>query len=411
MIFILIPIFMLLFWLPVDLMSKIFPNNSFVLSAIYACLFLLDFVASLSLATYLTSRSFKAAFKGRLGEWKVSRVVKKLGFPIINNVILDDGEGRLTQIDHLVLLGDHIAVVETKAYSGEFSHGQTRDEPWHRTKGDYPVQSPQAQNHRHVEYVEKHVGDDVSVIGYVVITGRATFVNGWPSDVYSLDTFFNELVCCKKGRIEERVVEAWSRLNLAVRRDRMARRQHLLQLMQDRDARKISTDRTRRAYLHVPYGDKDKAKSLGARWDDTVKQWYVPTDVDPALFDGWYEGQAAGVEVDPKTAEAMGAFVEDALTLEDVRRSYRPVPRTEELDRSPDRSEQVYLDVPYEDKDMAKSLGARWDAKTKRWYVPKGIDPRPFAAWHKSQTAGVVVAPVIQEEYPEESQPQPGEGK
>lgn len=40
-----------------------------------------------------------------------------------------------------------------------------------------------------------------------------------------------------------------------------------------------------------------------------------------------------------------------------------------------------FLNVPFEDKDRAKALGAHWDAGKKRWYVPAGIDLGPFKAW------------------------------
>lgn len=39
------------------------------------------------------------------------------------------------------------------------------------------------------------------------------------------------------------------------------------------------------------------------------------------------------------------------------------------------------LDVPFADKDRVKALGARWDHRLRRWYVPAGIDTAPFAAW------------------------------
>jgi hypothetical protein len=41
----------------------------------------------------------------------------------------------------------------------------------------------------------------------------------------------------------------------------------------------------------------------------------------------------------------------------------------------------TFLNVPFEDKDRAKALGAHWDAGKKRWYVPAGIDLGPFKAW------------------------------
>ena len=39
--------------------------------------------------------------------------------------------------------------------------------------------------------------------------------------------------------------------------------------------------------LTVPFGEKDEAKALGARWDATVKTWYVPQGVDAAPFEKW----------------------------------------------------------------------------------------------------------------------------
>ncbi len=31
---------------------------------------------------------------------------------------------------------------------------------------------------------------------------------------------------------------------------------------------------------------------------------------------------------------------------------------------------RVWLDVPYAEKDEAKTLGARWDAQARQWYAP-----------------------------------------
>lgn len=41
----------------------------------------------------------------------------------------------------------------------------------------------------------------------------------------------------------------------------------------------------------------------------------------------------------------------------------------------------LFLEVPFADKDKAKSKGARWDATAKKWYVPHGIDINPFEKW------------------------------
>lgn len=44
--------------------------------------------------------------------------------------------------------------------------------------------------------------------------------------------------------------------------------------------------------------------------------------------------------------------------------------------------EKLFVVVPYCDKDEAKSLGARWDAGVKSWYIDlEKIDPDSFAKW------------------------------
>jgi hypothetical protein len=42
---------------------------------------------------------------------------------------------------------------------------------------------------------------------------------------------------------------------------------------------------------------------------------------------------------------------------------------------------RVNLSVHFADKDKAKALGAKWDAASKVWFVPDGIDPAPFKHW------------------------------
>jgi hypothetical protein len=39
------------------------------------------------------------------------------------------------------------------------------------------------------------------------------------------------------------------------------------------------------------------------------------------------------------------------------------------------------LRVPYGQRNEARALGARWDARLKTWYVPAGMDPTPLRHW------------------------------
>jgi len=41
----------------------------------------------------------------------------------------------------------------------------------------------------------------------------------------------------------------------------------------------------------------------------------------------------------------------------------------------------VMLEVPFEQKDEVKALGARWDRDARCWYVPAGRDVAPFERW------------------------------
>ena len=44
----------------------------------------------------------------------------------------------------------------------------------------------------------------------------------------------------------------------------------------------------------------------------------------------------------------------------------------------------INLKVPFNEKEQAKSLGARWNAEAKLWYVPAGVDAAPFEMWLSS---------------------------
>ena len=41
----------------------------------------------------------------------------------------------------------------------------------------------------------------------------------------------------------------------------------------------------------------------------------------------------------------------------------------------------MILEVPFEEKDEAKRIGAKWDPDLRKWFVPNGIDSKPFSKW------------------------------
>ena len=42
--------------------------------------------------------------------------------------------------------------------------------------------------------------------------------------------------------------------------------------------------------LKVPYGEKDEAKALGAKWNPQLKKWYVEKQKDYHKFIKWILG-------------------------------------------------------------------------------------------------------------------------
>ncbi len=42
---------------------------------------------------------------------------------------------------------------------------------------------------------------------------------------------------------------------------------------------------------------------------------------------------------------------------------------------------RINLNCPYEEKDLAKHLGARWDGARKTWYIENIEDITPFMRW------------------------------
>lgn len=52
-----------------------------------------------------------------------------------------------------------------------------------------------------------------------------------------------------------------------------------------------SSSSSSKAYLTVPYAEKDEAKALGARWDATRKKWYAPQGAELDRFARWLPSQ------------------------------------------------------------------------------------------------------------------------
>ncbi len=85
-------------------------------------------------------------------------------------------------------------------------------------------------------------------------------------------------------------------------------------------------------------------------------------------------------ELPPRAAP--GDFVRDRLTgkEKEVRNCGPGAPSKGTPAREP-AAGRLYIKVPYDEKDAAKALGAKYDPAKKQWYVPQGVDTAVFSQW------------------------------
>lgn len=109
---------------------------------------------------------------------------------------------------------------------------------------------------------------------------------------------------------------------------------------------------SKRIYILVPYAEKNEAKALGAKYDKNKYSWYIPENVDPALFSKWKinENIKMDNEMDEKNAVEKDANATSNNLTTEIK-------------------DKVYIAVPFDLKDEAKSMGAKWDNERKSWYV------------------------------------------
>ena len=115
-------------------------------------------------------------------------------------------------------------------------------------------------------------------------------------------------------------------------------------------------DKKERVYFDVPYEQRQEAKALGCKWDKDNKKWFI-SEATPERIEAMDKAGFKTVEVEQKNLESV------------------------QKNENTDSKQKTLLSVPFEEKDLAKELGAKFDRETKSWYVPEGMDLEPFERW------------------------------
>lgn len=110
------------------------------------------------IALVIVSRLYSATIKGYIGELKVNLRLKLLGsqFILMPNLLLDNGNGNTSQIDHVVLSEYGIFVIETKNYTG-WIFGNEKSDNWLQVifKERHYFRNPIKQNLSHIYALKK----------------------------------------------------------------------------------------------------------------------------------------------------------------------------------------------------------------------------------------------------------------
>lgn len=125
--------------------------------------------------------------RGKAGESRVTTILRRLTAEVRDDVLLPDGRGGLTQVDHMALTPAGIWAVETKDYSG-LIFGREREKTWTQKLGNrtYRFQNPLHQNFGHVRALETAL-PGTPIQGLVVFTDRARFPRGEPAGVVRIE--------------------------------------------------------------------------------------------------------------------------------------------------------------------------------------------------------------------------------
>lgn len=124
--------------------------------------------------------------RGQVGERQVAKVIEKSGYKALHDVYVAHG-GDVAQIDHLVVVGAKILVIETKNYVGGV-FGRPDEATWTRKiddKDKVPVPNPLWQNARQVRVLRD--AHKVAAEGLVVFARLTDFPMGFPDGTIGIE--------------------------------------------------------------------------------------------------------------------------------------------------------------------------------------------------------------------------------
>jgi hypothetical protein len=92
--------------------------------------------------------------------------------------------------------------------------------------------------------------------------------------------------------------------------------------------------------------------------------------------------EGAGLRIVETLADGKTRTVpQDEMNIPSPPAAKNGAPKSEASLKPATKRASLVLEVPFSEKDHAKSAGARWDAQLRKWYVPHGLDINLFSRW------------------------------
>lgn len=148
-------------------------------------------------------------FKRYLAVWKIRNHIGKLGAKTLSNLRIPDGVDGELFIDHLVLNGNKVIVVNVKQYDGLIYGNETLDS-WTQVvnQRNFQFSNPLYQM-KHQVMAVKSLLPELEVDGTVLFAGRSHFPKRVPEGVLTLEDIPRR---ASKEAVSGEVLSCWQQL-------------------------------------------------------------------------------------------------------------------------------------------------------------------------------------------------------
>jgi putative DNA primase/helicase len=137
--------------------------------------------------------------------------------------------------------------------------------------------------------------------------------------------------------------------------------------------------------LSNPFGSEGYAREeLRAEIASVIIGSELGIGYDPVAHAGYVDHWVQILTDTPKEilyAAADAERISDYILTMEHRREISHTQEATAVREEIPKAERTYLAVPYDERQEAKAMGARWDPFKKAWYVGPGIEPEKIAKW------------------------------